>query len=403
MFLRHDEELKRIIRKEIDDEFSYLDSNPSLHNVIMSKIEGERIVKRKVSMTLVFAIVMTIALGSMAVAASLGLFGQLRASKVDEMSYERLGLLEEAAVTVGETRRITASGVQKNAEPETVQEKLLADQMQREYDLTIDQVYCDGRKLYYSYTFKMNDDRLSMHEGEPTGFDSWGDACPGEKFEDVFDTWLGDEQNQKVSDWLNSHESGYVVKRSAFVGDGAELSDGTYLNPVDSGSKSVDEFTTTAYYEVALPEDYVAGDDIEFVLTVMASDTVYFQDETGAYMTSVFNRDAMIDVPVKVQVTGEAAAITGEGTADGYDAKATLYVSDVDITGSVRIDAPEEYEPEGYYLLADGVEYHNIDPWHGYDGEGHLINMRFDLPETMGSLVLMPLDPDYAHEAIELK
>ena len=227
--MRHDEELKRIIRKEIDDEFSYLDSNPSLHNVIMSKIEGERIVKRKVSMTLVFAIVMTIALGSMAVAASLGLFGQLRASKVDEMSYERLGLLEEAAVTVGETRRITASGVQKNAEPETVQEKLLADQMQREYDLTIDQVYCDGRKLYYSYTFKMNDDRLSMHEGEPTGFDSWGDACPGEKFEDVFDTWLGDEQNQKVSDWLNNHKKSYVVKHSAFVGDGAELPDGTIV------------------------------------------------------------------------------------------------------------------------------------------------------------------------------
>lgn len=403
MFLRHDEELKRIIRKEIDDEFSYLDSNPSLHNVIMSKIEGERIVKRKVSMTLVFAIVMTIALGSMAVAASLGLFGQLRASKVDEMSYERLGLLEEAAVTVGETRQITASGVQKNAEPETVREKLLADQMQREYDLTIDQVYCDGRKLYYSYTFKMNDDRLSMHEGEPTGFDKWDVAYRGEKFEDVFDTWLGDEQNQKVADWLNSHESGYVVMRNAFVGDGAELPDGTNLNPIDSGSETVDEFTTTAYYEVELPEDYVAGDIVEFVLTVMAYDTVYFQDETGVYSASVFNRDALTDVTVKVRVTGKTKTITGESTADGYDSKATLYVSDVDITGSVRIDAPEEYEPEGYYLLADGVEYHNIDPWHGYDGEGHAINMRFDLPETMGSLVLMPLDPDYAHEAIELK
>ena len=401
--MRHDEELKRIIRKEIDDEFSYLDSNPSLHNVIMSKIEGERIVKRKVSMTLVFAIVMTIALGSMAVAASLGLFGQLRASKVDEMSYERLGLLEEAAVTVGETRQITASGVQKNAEPETVREKLLADQMQREYDLTIDQVYCDGRKLYYSYTFKMNDDRLSMHEGEPTGFDKWDVAYRGEKFEDVFDTWLGDEQNQKVADWLNSHESGYVVMRNAFVGDGAELPDGTNLNPIDSGSETVDEFTTTAYYEVALPEDYVAGDIVEFVLTVMAYDTVYFQDETGVYSASVFNRDALTDVTVKVRVTGKTKTITGESTADGYDSKATLYVSDVDITGSVRIDAPEEYEPEGYYLLADGVEYHNIDPWHGYDGEGHAINMRFDLPETMGSLVLMPLDPDYAHEAIELK
>ena len=401
--MRHDEALKKIIRREIDKEFSYLDSNPSLHNAIMSKIEGEKIVKRKVSMTLVFAIVMVIALGSMAVAAGLGLFGQLRASKVDEMSYERLGLLEEAAVTVGETRHIAAPGANRNEKPESVREELLAEQMEHEYDLTIDQVYCDGRKLYYSYTFKMNGERLKMFEGEATGFDNWNEAYPGEKFENVFDTWLGDEQNQKAADWLNSHESSYVVMRNAFVGDGAELPDGTYLTPVDSGSESVDEFTTTAYYEVALPEDYVAGDSIEFMLTVMAYDTVYFQDETGVYSASVFNRDALIDVTVKAQVTGETKTITGESTADGYDAKATLYVSDVDITGSVRIDAPEEYEPEGYYLLADGVEYHNIDPWHGYDGEGHVINMRFDLPETMGSLMLMPHDPDYAHEAIELK
>ena len=37
--------------------------------------------------------------------------------------------------------------------------------------------------------------------------------------------------------------------------------------------------------------------------------------------------------------------------------------------------------------------------WRGTD----VLNLRFDLPETMGSLVLMPLDPAYAHEAITLK
>lgn len=401
--MKRDEELKRIIRKEIEQEFSYLDSNPSLHSAIMRRIEGEKIVKRKVSMTLVFAIVMLIALGSMAIAAGLGLFGQLRASKVDEMSYERLGLLEEAAIVVGETRHISASGAQADKNHGTVREKLLADQLEREYDLTIDQVYCDGRKLYYSYTFRMNDERLSLYEGEATGFDGWNEAYLGEKFENVFDTWLGDEQNQKAADWLNSHESSYVVKHSAFVGDGADLPDGTYLIPVDSGSEAVDAFTTTAYYEVALPENYVAGDDIEFVLTVMASDTVYFQNETGVYSTSVFNRDALIDVKVKAQVNGETTTISGESTADGYAAKAKLYVSDVDINGRVCIDAPEDYEHEGYYLLADGVEYRNIDPWYAYEDGACVVNLRFDLPETMGTLALMPLDPDDAHEAIELK
>ena len=100
--MKHDEELRRIIRREFDEAFSDLNDKPSLHNEIMKKIEGERVVKRKISMTLVFAIVMMLALGGMAVAAGLGLFGQLRVQKVDEMSYERLGLLEDAAVIMGD-------------------------------------------------------------------------------------------------------------------------------------------------------------------------------------------------------------------------------------------------------------------------------------------------------------
>lgn len=54
--------------------------------------------------------------------------------------------------------------------------------------------------------------------------------------------------------------------------------------------------------------------------------------------------------------------------ADGYAAQATLVVSDVDLSGEVSIDAPKDYVPEGYTLLADGAEYPNIDEWMKYDG-----------------------------------
>lgn len=399
-----DESIRRQLHAAAGECLSGVNAMPSQRSAVLDRINTkERAGRRRISYAAVLAAVLMLALAGVGVAAGLGLFGWLRESKVDEMSYTRLGLLEESAVAVGETRRIAAGGAQEGAKHETVREALLAAQMEREYDLTIDQVYCDGRKLYYSYTFKMNDERLSLHEGEATGFDSWDEAYPGERFEDVFDTWLGDAQNQRAADWLNSHIPGYVVKTNAFVGDGARLPDGTYLNPVDSGSEQADAQTMTAYYEVALPEGYEAGDTIEFVLTVMASDTVYVQNETGAYMGSVFNRDARIEVPVSVQITGRALEFTGEGTADGCAAKATLYASDVDLSGSVRIEAPESYEPEGYVLLADGTEYRNIDEWWQYDGQAHVLNLRFDLPETMGSLVLMPLDPDYAHEAITLK
>ena len=175
------------------------------------------------------------------------------------------------------------------------------------------------------------------------------------------------------------------------------------MTPIDSGSEQVDANTMTAYYEVALPEGYVAGETVEFVLTVITSDTVYAQDESGAYSTTVMDRNNLVEVKVSAPVTGSTSMLLGEGTADGYAVKAELHVSDVDLSGNVRIEAPQEYHPEGYTLLADGVTYRNIDEWWKYDGQAHVLNLRFDLLETMGSLVLMPLDPAYAHEAITLK
>ena len=354
-------------------------------------------------MTFVMAAMLVLLLGSMAVAAGFGLFGQLRAQKVDEMSYERLGLLEDAAVVMGETRRIVVPTRNETEKPETVYDQVLLSQQGREYELTLDQVYCDGRKLYYSYTLKTMGERVSLYEGEATGFEGWDEAYDGERFADVFNTYLGEEEDQRVADWLDSHESGYAVRHNAAVGDGADLPDGTYLTPVDSGSEQVDANTMTAYYEVALPEGYVAGETVEFVLTVMTSDTVYAQDETGTYCATVLDRNNLVEVKVSAPVTGSTSVLLGEGTADGYAAKAELHVSDVDLSGSVRIEAPQEYHPEGYTLLADGVTYRNIDEWWQFDGQAHVLNLRFDLPETMSSLVLMPFDPAYTHEAITLK
>ena len=401
--MKRDELYRSVIRNAIDEELSFLDERPSLHNAIMSKIEGEKKVKRRTSMTFVMAAALVLLLGSMAVAAGFGLFGQLRAQKVDEMSYERLGLLEDAAVVMGETRRIVVPVREETAKPETARDQVLLSQQGREYELTLNQVYCDGRKLYYAYTLKTMGERVALYDGEATGFERWNETYKGERFADAFDLYLGEEENQRVADWLDRRESGYAVRHNAFVGDGAELPDGTNMTPIDSGNEQVDANTMTAYYEVALPVDYEVGETVEFVLTVITSDTVYAQDESGAYSTTVMDRNNLVEVKVSAPVTGSTSLLLGEGTADGYAARAELHVSDVDLSGSVRIEAPEDYHPEGYTLLADGVEYWNIDEWKTYEDECHVINMRFDLPASMNEVTLMPLDPAYANEAIILK
>lgn len=58
--MKHDTQPENIIRQEIDTELSFLNSRPSLHNNIMSQIKGEKIVNRKISLSLVFAILLAL-------------------------------------------------------------------------------------------------------------------------------------------------------------------------------------------------------------------------------------------------------------------------------------------------------------------------------------------------------
>ena len=308
----NDEKFRIALHEAADDCLSGVANMASQRRAVFERIEGKhRPAVRKAALAPVMAILLTLALAG-ATAAGLGLFAQLRANKVDEVSYERLAHLEEAAVSVGQTADIDGRGM-----------------------LTVDQAYCDGRRLYYSYTLTKNDPAAKL-----------------------------------------------------FVGDGAELTDGTDLSPVDSGDARASDTAYSAYsayYEVMLPEEYAVGDTVTFVLTVMDGESLRHH------------------VPVTVPVTGRAARMTGEGTADGYAAKAELFISDVDVSGCVRIYAPEDYWTESYKLVADGVEYRDIEGWSEYDGQAHVVHLRFDLPKTMDSLVLAPVDPAYAHEAIVLK
>lgn len=61
--MKHDTQINHIIRQEIDAEFARLDVRPSLHSTVMSRIRGERPVRRKAPLALV--LVLLLALGTL--------------------------------------------------------------------------------------------------------------------------------------------------------------------------------------------------------------------------------------------------------------------------------------------------------------------------------------------------
>ena len=113
------------------------------------------------------------------------------------------------------------------------------------------------------------------------------------------------------------------------------------------------------------------------------------------------------DVVVNGMFTRNKNTYTGSVTTSAYSAQATVRVSDVDISGEVVFDAPEWAEAfeagadgkhemkmpyfNSYTLVADGVELQNRDGAFGVNKDGKFfVWIRYDLPESMNSLVLVP-------------
>ena len=255
------------------------------------------------------AAVMTLALASGAIAVGLGLFGRLRESRVEDASYARLAQLDEAAASIGETA-VLEDGT----------------------ELTLEQAYCDGDRLYYSYTL------------------------------------AGD---------------------NVVLGDGADLADGTSLTIWDRGEENADG-VTYGYQEVELPETARPGEALSIVLTVIATGEdgahrftdvpftvtpVQREARRGAASFAEYSADAVLYV-TDVEIYGEVDVIGQMGWAELYQN---------------RMDTDTEDYVVDYQLIADGEVLYNKDYTYGTADGGYGIPVRYDLPKNYERLALRPV------------
>lgn len=362
--------------------------------------------KKKVSLALVCAVILSLALAGAAIAAALGVFGQFGTN--DKQRSERLQNLDAAADNVGVTVSVSSPEAQERpAETQTDYDRLLARQYERSFELTLEQTYCDGNKLYYSYTLKHSVPETEMGEGKPSGFEQWDVENPGQRYDEV---WGHDDPtlDESIISWLDGHESGWYAYDSVGLGDGARLSDGTPLNIQDGEGQRVDETTIRGYQEVELP-DGLEGDTLDIELSVLYGTSVYYQDGTGVYWAHVAQPEnrGILRIPFTVSLNGTTTGLSGEAAFEEYSAKASVLVSDVDISGSVVIDCPEVWKEhitdwvEGIsgteYIISyslytpDGQKLSNNNGSFWINEEGKLeIGVRYDRTESTEGLRLRP-------------
>lgn len=426
----HEDELRRALKAGL----SACDFPQDKQREVLNRIQGgTKPVKRKISAGLALAMLMTLLLGGAAVAATLGLFGQIGQDDANEYTRVRLSHLDDAAEKLDVS--VSVAAPTPDAAPQaddTLYDQIAAYQAERTFDLTIHQAYSDGHNLYYSYTLKTDRNGVTFEEGRPSGFDSWEWAEPGKRLSDV---WSFDppEKNAAMAEWFAHAGARYAIMDNTSLGDGCSIADGSekgvYTMIVDSAEEWIDETTLQGFQQVELPQDYEPGDQLDLLMPVYYGTTVFYQDETGAYRTHIAQQEnrGILRIPFSVTVGGSAAEMTGAIAAQGYAAHATLTFTDVTAYGEVVFDAPKwaaawqaktDYWLSGeqgqepvmpdmitnYQLVADGETLRNIGGGFGLNEDGqYYVFMEFDLPQTMTDLTLVPEDAAFKPDVISLR
>ena len=382
---------------------------------VLRVAKGAEKMRKKAILTVVLACLCL--LGSVAAAAKLGVFATFAGDLMSEMSAARLRVLDNAAEDIGASVTLTSPDESMSSAGNLSDaQQILAHLAGRTYVLTIDQAYCDGQKLYFSYAIKTDALWLRHGEGKPTGIDEWDDFVPDARFNDVWG-FRDPDETAKIAGWLNENDASYVIREIVCLGDGASMN-GESLNVYDSNSEWVDENTLTGFQEVALPDGYEAGDELNVRLTVLYGATVYYQDATGVYdkyLAQSENR-GILTADVPLPVNGSVKELSGVLETDSYTAEAKLYMSDVDIHGTVTFTGVEHWlrsdDPfdrasmaiNDYMLLAGDEQLCNLDGSICGIVEGsYTIGVRYDLPKNADNLILRPNDALNQADDIKLR
>ena len=286
----------------------------------------EKVVKKKISAALVFAIVLTLVVGGAALAANLGVFGQSVNDQQNEQSVGRLEKLENASATYNDTQAAQAPEQTATEAPKTVYDELMASLYNRRFNLTLNQAYFDGYKLYYSYTLTSDcKTGFITGEGMPTGFDDTWQSTEAGKYA-TGRTYISDDAIQReIVTYFSGHPVGYIAYESMNVGDGADMG-GKPLTILDSGEERVNAYTIQGFQEVEMPDGFEPTDEIDIELTVMYGMSVWAQDEKNVYheyMMTPENR-GFFRLPFKVKLNGQTETYTGLVTTSAYSAQGTF-------------------------------------------------------------------------------
>ena len=389
--MKSDQEIMRSIRAAIDDCTREIDGAPSLQYRIARKVKGEEPVVKKISATMILAIILLILSMTAALAAGFGLFGKLAQ---DQDTDSRLSVLEEASETVS-VSLVTKDGI----------------------TIEIGQAYYEGNRVFMSYRLSGNLYSADLHEGVPEGDYPWNDEI--ENFV-VAENWRNDvPELQRLYAWLDGKGQHWGTSFEASLHDGLFLEDGTYLDIIGGDNLIQEDGSVIGWKECEIPANRIAN-ELTFKAVLFRGKVTMFQD--GTTYKSFYERGENTDVFFTLQQNERSTCLKGAASTDIYQVVAEFASGRIDTKGSIRLVCPADWvkiwetweNEQNLDIITDWKLYQNGLPVDGNGTEGIAVadhqtlefTVMFNRLDNLEDLMLIPVyskSGEHLDEAIRIE
>jgi len=324
------------VRAAIDDCLSGVADMPSVRADVLNQVRGEKKVKKKFSVGVIFAMLLALLMAGTAVAAGLGLFGQIGDHLGSDARLPGLDAVSEQM----DLSFTTEDGV----------------------TITIKQAYYDGTRVFISYTKEGPYDVMSLGEGKPE-VEKWDWEMPGEIYGESFGS---DSPNHLImKEYLDGSAPRWARTTYVNIHDGLQIGE-EYLDIIGGDTYRTEDGMLIGWKECVVPEE-LAADEVTFLLGTFTTNSTWYQDETGCYL-SHGKRTETVWHPftVKKDTTG-GQKLTGRAEGEGWTAEAALTASAIDIKGEVVLRCPQKWvEIERTWENPEHIDH--VYDWRAYIG-----------------------------------
>ncbi len=368
-------EEQRKVQEAMKRTLSGLQEDPWLTQRVLQNAKGETPMAKKLSASMILVIILVVLSMSAALAAGLGLFGELSKSSAEK---EKLNELDHVAANVAASY----------TSPDGVTVELM-------------QAYYEGTRVFLSYRISGNLVQTALHEGAPDSAYPW--MSESEHYVVAEKKRSDDPQTQEMNQWLNGAGQRWCERTTIGLHDGLFLADGTYLDIYDGEDIPQPDGSIIGWKECEIPENRLDG-TLTFKAVLYSFHTILFQDYT-TYREYHENGNSY-DIPFTLRRYEHCTYLFGTSKQPAYQATAAFAAGLVDLKGVVQVVCPAEWV-QVWESWESKAEQDTIMQWNLYQN-GRLISkegtqgitvtgeraLRFDLAfphlDKLDGLTLVP-------------